>query len=165
MSFLFKATLVFVLSLTGLASATIKSEQRPSEKIETTFGMIKPDAVAAGRTGQILSLIELNKFTINRIKKMNFSQLQAEHFYCEHKEKHFYRDLINYITSGPIIALELQKKDAVKEWRELMGATNPSKAAVGTLRRMFGSDVTHNAVHGSDSAENAQREIAIIFKD
>jgi nucleoside-diphosphate kinase len=132
-------------------------------ELETTFAFIKPDAVKAKNTGQIIALVELNKFTVVHMQKLQLSKKQAESFYAEHKDKHFFNDLISYMTSGPVVALALQKKDAISEWRQLMGATDPLKAEPGTMRRMFGTDKTHNAVHGSDSSDSALRELMLFF--
>lgn len=131
--------------------------------LETTFAFIKPDAVKAKNAGMIISVIELNKFNIVSMQKMDLTKKQAESFYAEHKAKSFFNDLVTYMTSGPVIALALRKKDAINEWRQLMGTTDPEKAAVGTMRRMFGTDKTYNAVHGSDSSESALRELALFF--
>lgn len=132
---------------------------------ERTFAIIKPDAVASKSSGQILDLIEKNKFDIIRMKKVQLTKKQAEKFYAMHKEKPFFRELVDYMISGPVILLALEKPNAIKEWRELMGATNVEKAAPGTVRRMFGTSVTKNAAHGSDSKEAAQIELNFFFPE
>lgn len=133
--------------------------------VERTCAIIKPDAVAKLFTGDIISLIELNKFSVVRIKKVQLSRAVAEQFYSEHKGKPFFADLIEYITSGPLIVLALEKANAIADWRALMGVTNPAQAAVGTVRIMFGADKTHNAVHGSDSRVAADRELRFFFDE
>jgi nucleoside-diphosphate kinase len=134
-------------------------------KIERTFAIIKPDAVSAGHTGEIIKLLELNKFNIIRMRKVQLTKKQAETFYKIHKDKEFFPELIKYIISGPVIVLGLERENSVKEWRNLMGATNPEKASVGTIRKMFGKSITYNSVHGSDSIENAQIELQFFFPD
>lgn len=134
-------------------------------KIDRTFAIIKPDAVEAGYTGEIIKLIELNKFNIIRMKKIQLTRKQAENFYKVHKDKEFFPELIKYITSGPVVVLALEKENSIKDWRNLMGATNPEKAPVGTIRKMFGSSITRNATHGSDSPENAQIELLFFFPE
>lgn len=134
-------------------------------KIEHTCALIKPDGVAELASGDIIRLIELNKFTILRIQKLQLSRQQAESFYAEHKGKSFFPDLIEYMTSGPIIALALEKVNGIADWRLLMGATDSTQAAVGTIRKMFGTGKTHNAVHGSASLADAQRELRFFFRD
>lgn len=130
---------------------------------ETTCAIIKPEAVAKQYTGDIIKLIELNKFVIKHLLKMHLSHEQAAQFYAVHQEKPFFKDLVKSMTSGPVVILMLEKEHAVHDWRELMGATDPKKAAPGTLRYMFGSDVTNNAVHGSDAAKTAQQELSFFF--
>ena len=131
---------------------------------EQTLAIIKPDAVNALHTGDIIKIIELNKFIIKDMLKTQLSTKQAEDFYKIHKDKPFYAELVNYMTSGPVIIMALEKVNAVQEWRELMGATNPVKAAPGTIRKMFGSSITQNAAHGSDAVETARQEIGFFFK-
>jgi nucleoside-diphosphate kinase len=133
--------------------------------VETTFGIIKPDAIISGFTGQIIYLIERNKFILRRLEKITLTRDQAEQFYDIHKARPFFRELVDYMTSGPIIIMALEKEDSIKEWRELMGATDPKKAAPGTIRRMFGTSIGNNATHGSDGRETAKRELAFFFPD
>lgn len=132
---------------------------------EKTFAIIKPDAVAAKNSGKIIDIIENNGFDILAIKKVVLTKYQAEAFYEVHKGKPFYNELIDYITSGPIIMMVLAKENAVIGWRNLMGATDPLKAEQGTIRKMFGKSIGSNAVHGSDSLENAKREIGLFFPE
>lgn len=137
--------------------------KEPVKSIETTLAIIKPDAVQNGDSGFIIQLIELNGFNIKNLEKMQLTQKQAEEFYKVHKDRPFYKELVNYMTSGPVIVMALSKENAIKDWRELMGATNPEKSGLGTMRRMFGSSITQNATHGSDSLENAKCEVAFFF--
>lgn len=133
--------------------------------MQKTLAIIKPDAVTAGNSGEIIKLIELNKFHIVRMEKKQLTKKEAEGFYEVHKERPFFGELVEYMISGPVVILALEKEDAVKSWRDLMGATDPLKAAPGTLRYMFGKSIGSNATHGSDSPENAKTEINFFFKD
>ena len=130
-----------------------------------TFAMLKPDAIEAKNMGNILSMIELNGFTILKMHKTVLSTAQAQQFYGIHKDRSFFRELIDYITSGPVVVLALEKTDAVNEWRTLIGATNPLNATVGSIRKMYAESIGKNAVHGSDSQENAAIELQFFFKD
>jgi nucleoside-diphosphate kinase len=132
---------------------------------EVTFAMIKPDAVAAGKAPAIIQMIEDHGFKIAAQRELTLDKHEAEDFYGAHKERPFYNDLVTYITSGPVIALVLEKENAVQEWRNLMGATDPLKANEGTIRKLFGTDIQHNAVHGSDSVESAKYELSLFFAD
>lgn len=131
--------------------------------IERTCAIIKPDATVAGRTGSIIELIELNKFVIARMEKKQLTRAQAEEFYAVHKERSFFGELVNYMISGPVVIMAIEADNAIAQWRDLMGATNPANAAVGTLRKMFGTNIGSNATHGSDSVENAQKELSLLF--
>lgn len=131
--------------------------------VERTLGIIKPDAVQAKQSGLILQLIELNGFSIVEMHKMHLSKQQAEAFYAVHKERPFFGELVQYISSGPVIVVALEKENAIQDWRTLMGATNPAQASVGTLRRMFGTHIGSNATHGSDSPQTAATELAFFF--
>jgi nucleoside-diphosphate kinase len=133
--------------------------------MERTFAIIKPDAVAAKNSGKIIDLIEKNGFTIVRMQKMQLSDTQAKAFYAVHKEKPFFGGLTSFISSGPAIVMVLEKNDAIKSWRELMGATDPKKAAPNTIRALYAIDIDRNAVHGSDAPETAAEEIAFFFPD
>ena len=128
-----------------------------------TFGIIKPDAVKSGYTGSIIQRILGSGFTIRGLKLIHMSQSQAEGFYAVHRERPFFAGLTEFMSSAPCVVMTLEKEGAVKAWRDLMGATDPAKADEGTLRRDFGSSVGENAVHGSDSDENAAIEIAYFF--
>jgi len=131
--------------------------------IEKTFAIIKPHAVAAKHTGEIIALIEKNGFDIIGMQKIQLSKKQAEHFYAIHKEKPFFGALVDNIVAGPVIVMVLQKDNAIKAWRDFMGATDPLKAAEGTLRKKFGESIDFNVVHGSDSPDNAVLEIKQFF--
>lgn len=133
--------------------------------MEHTLALIKPDAVEVGLSGQIIEVIEHNGFEIAEIKKGQLTEEDAKAFYAAHKEKPFFGELVEYITSGPIIAMKLAGENAISDWRELMGATDPEKARIGTLRYMFGVDIGTNAVHGSDSAETAKTELEFFFPE
>ncbi len=128
-----------------------------------TLGIIKPDAVGNGFTGKIIDKIISAGFQIKAARLMHLSREQAEGFYEVHKERPFYHDLVDFMTSGPCMPMVLEKENAVAEFRQLIGATNPAEAADGTIRKDFAESVQNNAVHGSDSDENAEKEIAFFF--
>lgn len=128
-----------------------------------TLLMIKPDAVAEGRVGDILALVERNRFTIRRLAKTQFSRERAELFYAVHRERPFFKELVAYIISGPVVAIEIEADEAVSRIREFIGATNPADARPGTVRYMYGKSLQNNAVHASDAPENAQKELEIVF--
>ncbi len=131
--------------------------------VERTLAIIKPDAVQARNSGDIIKIIELNNFTIITMFKTQLTYSQVAAFYDVHKEKPFFGEVVAYMSSGPVIIMALEKENAISEWRELMGATNPAKAAPGTLRRMFGTSIGSNATHGSDASETAIRELSFFF--
>ena len=128
-----------------------------------TFTMIKPDAVEKGHVGAILNKINASGFRIVSMKMTQMSQRDAELFYAVHKERPFFNDLVSFMSRGPIVAAVLEKENAVDDFRTLIGATNPEEAAEGTLRKQFATSVGENAVHGSDSNENAEIEGAFHF--
>lgn len=128
-----------------------------------TFGIIKPDAVAKGYTGKIIDKILADGFQIRGMKLIHQTKKNAEGFYAVHAERPFYGELTEFMSSGPCVVLALEKENAVKAWRDLMGATNPAEAAEGTLRKEFAGSIGENAVHGSDSDENAAIEISYFF--
>ncbi len=132
---------------------------------EQTLSIIKPDAVERNLQDEIKNEFNKNGFLISKEKKINISKQEAEQFYKVHETKPFYNDLCEYLSSGPIIVMSLQKKNAVLDNRKLMGATNPKDAEKGTLRKKYGISVEKNSVHGSDSIENAKIEIGFFFKD
>ena len=128
-----------------------------------TFTMIKPDAVIAGNTGAITNMIEEAGFRIQAMKKTQLTKEVAGQFYSIHKERPFYQDLCQYMSSGPIVAMVLNKDNAVDDFRKLIGATDPSQAAEGTIRQLFAKSIEANAIHGSDSDENALIESGFFF--
>ncbi|HOP42080.1 MAG: nucleoside-diphosphate kinase [Flavobacteriales bacterium] len=128
-----------------------------------TFTMIKPEAVAAGHTGKILDMMIAAGFRIVALKKTQLSAAEAGTFYAVHRERPFYGELVDYMASGPIIAAILEKDNAMEDFRKLIGATDPSEAAEGTIRKAFAESKAKNAVHGSDSDENAAIEGAYFF--
>jgi len=128
-----------------------------------TFGIVKPDAVKAGHTGSIIQRILDSGFKIRGLKLIHMTRAQAEGFYAVHSERPFFSGLTEFMSSGPCVVMALEKESAVKSWRDLMGATDPDKADAGTLRKDFGGSVGENAVHGSDSDENAAIEISYFF--
>ena len=132
--------------------------------IEQTLSIIKPDAVERNLDSQIKEMFRKNGFTIVKEKKIQIEKQEAEKFYKVHETKPFYNDLCTYLSSGPIVVMILEKKNAIIANRELMGLTNPKDAAEGTIRKKFGISIDKNSVHGSDSAENAKIEIDFFFK-
>lgn len=130
-----------------------------------TFTIIKPNAFAAGDTGKILDMILADGFRIIAMKLVFLSRNQAEKFYAVHTGKPFFDELIEFITSGPIVVAMLEREDAVAELRRIVGATDPAKAAEGTIRRLFADDLTKNAIHAADSDENAALEAAWFFTE
>lgn len=130
-----------------------------------TFTMIKPSAVKSNFSGSILKMINERGFRIKAIKMAQLTQERAEAFYAIHAERPFFRDLVDYMISGPIIAAILEKENAVSDYRDLIGNTNPEKAAEGTIRKLYAESLTANAVHGADSDENALREGSFFFSE
>jgi nucleoside-diphosphate kinase len=128
-----------------------------------TFTMIKPDAYAAGHSGAIIQIIEANGFKISAMKLNQLTGSRAGQFYDVHKSRPFYNELVAYMSEGPIVAMILEKENAVEDFRKLIGATNPSEAAEGTIRKLFATSISANAIHGSDSDENAALESAFFF--
>jgi len=133
--------------------------------VERTFSIVKPDAVAANNIGEIYSRFEKNGLRIVAAKMMQLSKEKAEGFYAEHSERPFFNDLVAFMISGPVMVQVLEGEGAILKNRDLMGATNPKEAAAGTIRADFATSIDENAVHGSDSAESAAREIAYFFSD
>jgi nucleoside-diphosphate kinase len=131
--------------------------------MERTFAIIKPDAVAAGQTGEILAHIEKAGFRIVGMKMKRLSQIEAENFYGVHRERPFFQSLVSFMTEGPVVVMVLEAPDAIKKWRETMGATNPANAAEGTIRKKFATSIERNCVHGSDAPETAAVEIPFFF--
>ncbi len=133
--------------------------------LEQTLSIIKPDAVERNLQEEIINEFKKNGFLIIKQKKIHVSKIEAEQFYKVHQTKPFYNDLCTYLSSGPIVVMILEKENAVLDNRNLMGATNPSEAKEGTLRKKYGISIDKNSVHGSDSVENAKIEIDFFFKD
>ena len=133
--------------------------------IEQTLSIIKPDAVERNLENEIKETFKNNGFSILNEKKIQIEKSEAEKFYKVHETKPFYNDLCEYLSSGPIVVMELEKENAVLGNRELMGATNPQEAQEGTIRNKYGISIDKNSVHGSDSVENAKIEIDFFFKD
>lgn len=132
--------------------------------MERTLAIIKPDAVGRALIGDIIKRIQAEGFAVRGLRLIRLSQAQAESFYEVHKERPFYASLCKYMSSGPVVVAVLERDGAIAKWREVMGATDPAKAAAGTIRAEFGTNVEQNAVHGSDAPETAAREIAFFFR-
>jgi nucleoside-diphosphate kinase len=130
-----------------------------------TLAIIKPDALGAGKAGKIIAHLEGQGFSVRAARVMRLTQLQAEEFYAVHRERPFYRSLVSFMTSGPCMPLLLEKANAVAAYREAIGATDPAEAKAGTVRKLFAESKERNAVHGSDSDENAEREARFFFSD
>ena len=133
--------------------------------MEKTFAIIKPDAVERNLIGKILERIESNGFKIAGMKKTQLSQKEAKGFYYVHKERPFFDSLTEFMCSGPVVLLVLEKENAITAWRDLMGATNPEDAKEGTIRKDFALSIEKNSTHGSDSAENAAYELSYFFSE
>ena len=130
---------------------------------QTTLSIIKPDSVLANKDGEINALIQSHSFRIIGQKRMMLCNNTASTFYAIHKDRPFFNDLVKYMCSGPVVVQVLEKENAVDDYRNLMGATNPKDACEGTIRKLFGKSIEENSVHGSDSKENAEIEIAFFF--
>jgi nucleoside-diphosphate kinase len=131
--------------------------------MERTLAIIKPDAVARRLTGPILQRIEDAGFTIRAMRMLRLTRSEAEGFYAVHRERPFFASLTAFMASGPIVVLALEAPDAIRRWRDLMGATDPARAAPGTLRREYGTSIERNATHGSDAPETAAFELGYFF--
>ena len=131
--------------------------------LERTLSIIKPDAVEKHKIGGILAMIEESGLVIRAMRMVRLSRPQAESFYAVHKERPFFGELVEFMTRGPVVVAALEGEDAVTRYRELMGATDPAKADEGTIRKAYGSNVGENACHGSDSLENARKEVSFFF--
>ncbi len=131
--------------------------------MERTFAIIKPDAFAAGNAGKILARIYEEGFKVVGLKKLYMSKVEAEGFYAVHKERPFFGELTDFMSSGPCIVMALEAEGAILKWRDLMGATNPAEADEGTLRKEFGTSIGENATHGSDAPETAAFELGYFF--
>jgi nucleoside-diphosphate kinase len=133
--------------------------------VQRTLCIVKPDAVEKQKAGAILQRIEEAGFRVLALRMMQLNRAEAERFYEVHRQRPFFAELVRFMTRSPVVAAVLECDEAVARWRDLMGATDPEKASPGTIRKLFGSNVGENATHGSDSLENATREIAFFFAD
>lgn len=131
--------------------------------MERTFAIIKPDAFKAGNAGKIIARIYEEGFTIVGLKKLFLSKVEAGGFYAVHQDKPFFKELTDFMSSGPCVVMVLEAEGAIKKWRDLMGATNPEEAAEGTLRRLYGTFIGENATHGSDAPDTAAFEMSYFF--
>jgi nucleoside-diphosphate kinase len=131
--------------------------------VETTFSIIKPNAVKKNAIGSIIQMFEKNGLKVAAAKLVKLEKAQCEEFYAEHKARPFFGELVSFMTSGPVLLMALKGENAVTRNREIMGATDPAKAAPGTIRKLFGDSVGENAAHGSDSLDSAKRELGIFF--
>ena len=131
--------------------------------MERTLAIIKPDAVAARAAGRIIQRIEDGGFQIRAMRLLHLSAREAEGFYAVHRERPFFRSLTKFMSSGPVVVLALEAEGAIRKWRDLMGATDPAKAAAGTLRKEFGRSIENNATHGSDAPDTAAFELGYFF--
>jgi nucleoside-diphosphate kinase len=157
------ALLLVMLMLVGLLSGD--EQGVPPMAKERTLSIIKPDAVGKNHIGEIITRFEANGMQVIAAKMAQLTQVEAGNFYEIHRGRPFYNDLVSFMTSGPLMILVLEGEDAVKKNRDVMGATNPKEAAPGTIRADFAKTIDENAVHGSDSLENAGREIHFFFAD
>ncbi len=132
--------------------------------MERTFAIIKPDAVRKGYSGRILGRIEEAGFAVRALRMISMSKREAEGFYAVHRARPFFADLTDFMSSGPCIVMCLEAPDAIRKWRDLMGATDPAKAEAGTLRKDFGASIDNNATHGSDAPETAAFELGYFFR-
>lgn len=131
--------------------------------VERTFSMIKPDAVAAGNAGAILAMLQEASFKILAMRMTRLTEAQARAFYTVHSERGFFNGLVKFMTEGPIVVMALERENAVKLLRDIMGATNPANAAEGTVRKRFATDIERNCIHGSDAPETAAEELRFFF--
>lgn len=131
--------------------------------MERTFSIIKPDAVKSGKAGLVLAKLEEHGFRVLGLRMVHLSKETAERFYGVHKERPFFGSLVTFMSEGPAIVMALEREDAVKKLREVMGATNPANAAEGTVRKLYADSIERNAIHGSDAPETAKEELAFFF--
>ena len=131
--------------------------------MQTTFSIIKPDAVKLGNAGKILAILEGAGFRVKALRMLKLSKSQAEGFYAVHRERPFFTSLVTFMTEGPVIVMALEREDAVKKLREVMGATNPANADAGTIRKLFAESIERNSIHGSDAPETAADELKYFF--
>ncbi|HEX3747180.1 MAG TPA: nucleoside-diphosphate kinase [Bryobacteraceae bacterium] len=131
--------------------------------VQRTFSIIKPDAVKAGQAGEILAMIQQAGFTVVGLRMTRLTEAQAQAFYGVHKERPFFAGLVKFMTEGPIVVMALEREDAIKKLRDVMGATNPANAAEGTVRKRFAENIERNCIHGSDAPETAEVELRFFF--
>jgi len=131
--------------------------------VERTLAIIKPDAVQAGHVGEIITIIERSGLRILSMKMKRLSRREAEEFYAVHRDKPFYESLVRFMTEGPVVLLALEGENAIEKWRQIMGPTDPAKAGDGTIRKLFGTNIERNAVHGSDQPATAAQEVPFFF--
>jgi nucleoside-diphosphate kinase len=131
--------------------------------MQKTFSIIKPDAVKLGNAGKILAHLEAAGFRVAALRMLKLSKSQAEGFYAVHKERPFYNSLVTFMTEGPVVVMALEREDAVKKLREVMGATNPANADAGTIRKLYAESIERNSIHGSDAPETAAEELKYFF--
>jgi nucleoside-diphosphate kinase len=141
----------------------MRDPQHIIDSMEQTLAIIKPDAVAARHIGRIIQRIEDSGFQIRAMRKLHLTAREAEGFYAVHRERPFFASLTKFMSSGPVIVLALEAEDAIRKWRNLMGATDPAKADAGTLRKEFGGSIENNATHGSDAPDTARFELGYFF--
>jgi len=132
---------------------------------ERTFAMIKPDAIRAHHTGSIITMIERAGFEIVHMHKTHLTPAIVKEFYVIHKDRPFFDEMVDFVTSGPVVIMALEKEGAIKAWRDLMGATNPDEADEGTVRKLYGASIGSNAAHGSDAPETATQELMLFFNE
>ena len=157
--------LIILILLVGIGAFIFYQKKSSQRGPQQTLAIIKPDAVAANKSGQIIAQIEGAGLRVAAMKMTQMTLAEAEQFYVEHKDRPFYRSLAEFMSSGPIVVMVLEGDKAVASYRTLIGATDPQKAAADTLRKQFGTSIDRNAVHGSDSLENAKKEIAFFFTE
>jgi len=131
--------------------------------METTLAILKPDTVAAGNAGKVLAHLEAAGFRLCGLRVVHLTAAQAGEFYAVHRERPFYASLVEFMTEGPVVPVALERENAIAQLREVMGATDVAKAAPGTIRNLYGTSIERNAIHGSDSPENAVKELAFFF--
>ena len=131
--------------------------------MERTLGIVKPDAFGAGHAGAIIDMIQKGGLEVRAVRTLRLTEAQARAFYAVHAERPFFASLVEFMTSGPIAVMAIEGENAIARWREIMGATDPAKAASGTVRKIHGTDVQNNAVHGSDAPSTAAVEVAFFF--
>ena len=160
-----KNKLLIILATITIIGIIIKVIEIFSIENNFTFAMIKPDAVQAENDSKIIDMIKQHGFEIMRMKKTQLTKKDTEIFYGVHKNKPFFCKLVTFVTSGPVIVMALKKENVIQDWRKLMGATDPEKAETGTIRKLFGTNITSNAVHGSDSPQTAKQKLGIFFPE